>query len=369
MTASPMRVRIVLSPDNASWILEKMAQRLADGSAAHNVVADVAATPDPSADLNHWMSYAFANEKHSTPTSMTITHLDDPFKIKMVDRLLKGSVNLGICLSSDHARYLAEQGVAADRLAYVVPGHDFVAKPRPIVIGITTRLYKDGRKREAMLTELAQQVDLSPFRFDIFGSGWETVIDQLAAAGANIRYFPGTSDFVADYQAIAEALPNFDYYLYLGRDEGSLGTLDALAAGVKTIVTAQGFHCDLPGGITHPVWTQEDLNLVFQQLAQEQRSLTAAVAPFSWAAYAQAHCRLWSDIVNGRPIEQPTPAQESIIAPRRESRWDVALRQFSPFRIRSALSHIPVLKPVRRWLLRRLSGPAAIADSEKKKDP
>lgn len=353
MMNRPLRIRIVLSPDNASWILEKMAKRLSDGAAANNVVADVASTPDPSADLNHWMSYAFANERHSTPTSMTITHLDDPYKIRMVGRLLKGSVNLGICLSSDHARYLVEQGLPADRLAYVVPGHDFIASPRPIVIGITTRLYPDGRKREAMLVELARHVDLSAFRFDIFGLGWDGVIEQLKAAGAKVNYFPGTTDFIADYQVIADALPHFDYYLYLGRDEGSLGTLDALAAGVKTIVTPQGFHCDLPGGVTHPVWTQQDLNHVFEQIAQNRHSLTAAVAPFSWDAYAQAHCLLWSDVVEGRPIRQQIPAQSHTVAPRRENRWDVAARQFSPLRIRSALSHIPFLKPVRRWLLSR----------------
>lgn len=353
MMERPLRVRIVLSPDNASWIIEKMAKRLSDGAAASNVVADIAATPDPSADINHWMSYAFANERHSTPTSMTITHLDDPYKIRMVDKLLKGSVNLGICLSSDHARYLSEQGIPADRLAYAVPGHDFIASPRPIVIGITTRLYKDGRKREAMLVELAQQVDLSDFRFDIFGAGWDAVIDKLKAAGARVNYAPGTTDFVADYQAIADALPQFDYYLYLGRDEGSLGTLDALAAGVRTIVTPQGFHCDLPGGITHSVWTQQDLNQVFEQIAQERRSLTAAAAPFSWAAYAHAHCLLWSDVVNNRPIRQQAIAQGYTVAPQRESRWDVAARQFSPLRIRSALSHIPILKPVRRWLSKR----------------
>lgn len=353
MTNPPLRVRVVLSPDNASWILEKMARRLADGAAADTFAVDVDSTPDPSADLNHWMSYAFANERHRTPTSMTITHLDDPYKVRMVDRLLRGAVDLGICLSSDHARYLAEQGVPADRLAFVVPGHDFVASPRPIVIGLTTRLYKDGRKREAMLVELAREVDLKPFRFDIFGSGWEKIVPQLENAGAEVRYFPGTADFVSDYRQIAEALPHFDYYLYLGRDEGSLGTLDALAAGAKTIVTPQGFHCDLPGGITHPIWTQQDLNHVFRELAEKRQSLTAAVAPFSWDAYAQAHCRLWSDVIHGRPIEQPLPVPDTAIAPRRESRREFALRQFRPFRIRSALSHIPVLKPVRRWLLRR----------------
>ena len=353
MTSSPLRVRIILSPDNASWILEKMAHRLAGGAAANNILAEVGSTPDATADLNHWMSYAFANEEHRTPTTMTITHLDDPYKIKMVSRLLSGSVDLGICLSSDHARYLAEQGIPIERLAYVVPGHDFIAQPRRIVIGVTTRLYKDGRKREAMLVELARQVDLSAFRFDIFGSGWEKVIAQLKTAGAQIRYSPGTLDFVADYQEIADALPHFDYYLYVGRDEGSLGTLDALAAGVKTIVTPQGFHCDLPGGITNPVWDQADLNRTFLELAAQRQSLTDAATPFSWTAYAQGHCQLWSSVVSHQPIGQLVAIHTHNVAPKRETRWEIARRQLSPIRIRSAISHIPILRPVRNWLLRR----------------
>lgn len=353
MTASPLRVRIVLSPDNASWILEKMANRLAAGAAASNILAEVASIPDPSADLNHWMSYIFANERHTTPTTMTITHLDDPYKIGMVKRMLKESVNLGICISSDHVAYLKERGISADRLAYVVPGHDFVASPRPIVIGITTRLYKDGRKRERMLVKLAQQVDLSAFRFDIFGAGWDQVISQLERAGVAVQYFPGTTDYIADHQEIIAALPHFDYYLYLGREEGSMGTLDALSAGVKTIITPNGFHCDLPGGITHPVWSQKDLNEVFVRIANERRALTASVASFGWDAYAREHCRLWADVVEGRPIEQRVIVHPGTPPARREHRGVVELRRFSPLRIRSALSHLPALKPVRRWLLNR----------------
>jgi hypothetical protein len=105
-----------------------------------------------------------------------------------------------------------------------------------------------------MLLRLAQTMRLDAFRFEIFGQGWADVIPRLEAAGAEIFYRPGSDDYVADYREMIDHVAGFDYYLYLGRDEGSLGTLDALAAGVKTIITPQGFHVDLPYGITHAVW-------------------------------------------------------------------------------------------------------------------
>jgi hypothetical protein len=351
MTNSP-RVHIVLSEDNASWILEKMAKRLAEHAPSFGITCSIGPQPDPTAQLNHWMSYAFANVARTTPTTIGITHLDDLYKIRMVAGLLGNQADLGICLSSVHRAFLIEQGIPADRLAFVVPGHDFAAAPRRIVIGLTTRIYADGRKREAMLVALARKMRLDPFRFDIFGSGWEPTIEILRDAGAEVRYFPGTADYVGDYDEIMAALPQFDYYLYLGRDEGSLGTLDALSAGVKTIVTPQGFHCDLPGGITHAVWTDEDLRRVFTAIAVEKRALSDAVSHLTWPAYAQQHYYIWKCVLDGCKIDMSgliggqTAAHE-------ESALSLRLRYISPRRIRSAISHIPVLKPIRRWLLRK----------------
>jgi hypothetical protein len=355
----PLRVRIVLSPDNGSWIIEKMANRLAVLTGQFGCIADVAPEPEPHADLNHWMSYAFANVTHATPTSMLITHLDDPYKVALVRGELSDGVGVGICLSSHSRDMLIGEGFAPQSLAFVVPGHDFAPTPRRIVIGLTTRLYPDGRKREAMLLRLAQAMRLDAFRFEIFGKGWADVIPYLDAAGAEIFYRPGSDDYVADYGEMIDHVASFDYYLYLGRDEGSLGTLDALAAGVKTIVTPQGFHVDLPHGITHAVWDDKELLEVFRMIARERQQRLDAVAAFSWDHYARAHALIWRAIVEDRreTIEgelQTLRSDTSGPAPARSESWlATRVRYISPYRVRSALSHIPGLKPVRNWLRRR----------------
>jgi hypothetical protein len=355
----PLRVRIVLNPDNGSWIIEKIANRLAALTEQFGCVADVSPLPDPEADLNHWMSYAFANVAHATPTSMLITHLDDPYKVALVRGELSNGVGVGICLSSHSRDMLVGEGVAPQSLTFVVPGHDFAPTPRRIVIGLTTRLYPDGRKREAMLLRLAQTMRLDAFRFEIFGQGWADVIPRLEAAGAEIFYRPGSDDYVADYREMIDHVAGFDYYLYLGRDEGSLGTLDALAAGVKTIITPQGFHVDLPYGITHAVWDDNELLEVFRMIARERQQRQDAVAAFTWDHYAQAHALIWRAIVEDRrdSIESELQGlQPNTVGPttaRSESWLATRLRYVSPYRIRSALSHIPMLKPVRNWLRRR----------------
>lgn len=353
------RVRLVLNSENQSWIIEKMAQRLADLVSDFGMIADIADQPDPAADINHWMSYAFANVQHKTPATMLITHLDDPYKIRLVKGELVSGVNVGICLSSHTRDMLIAQGVEPASLAWVVPGHDFVASPRRIVIGITTRLYPDGRKREAMLVKLASKMRLDGFAFRIFGQGWEDIVPVLESSGAQVTYQPGSRDYVADYREIAACLPELDYYLYLGRDEGSLGTLDALAAGVRTIVSPQGFHVDLPNGITHAFWSQDDLESCFKAILAERDARVTSVADCTWKNYARDHAIIWRAILSGNQagIDSQLSANRNsaieVIPARGESALDLFSRYFSPYRIRSALSHIPLLKPIRRLLRSR----------------
>lgn len=353
---TPGHVHLVVTPDNKSWIIEKMASRLASHAPEFGYRVTSGDAEDPAADVNHWMSWAFANVAHRTPATMLITHLDDPYKVALVKSELSSGVDVGIALSSHTCDMLVAAGVAPASLAYAIPGHDFAAAPRRIVIGITTRLYADGRKREAMLTELARNMRLDRFRFEIFGAGWDNVVPQLEAGGAEVAYWPGTEDFRADYAELSSRISGFDYYLYLGRDEGSLGTLDALAAGVKTIVTPQGFHVDLPGGITHAVWSQDDLERTMAQLAADLDRRCEAVAGLTWKAYAQAHAIIWSAVVEGRKGDIARELAEArLTAPREieplgESRAVNIRRLVSPRRVLSALGHIPALKPVRAWI-------------------
>lgn len=311
---------------------------------------------DPSADVVHHMSWAFANIPVPKPSSMMITHLDDHYKFMQIKATLKDNVNVGICMSNDTRQQLIDRGCPADQLATIGPAHDGALSPRRIIIGLTTRLYPDGRKREHLLIELARMSDLSFFEFQIFGKGWDDIIPLLQEAGAVVDYAGETGDYQADYRAIMQAVPYFDYYLYLGMDEGSLGTLDALMAGVKTIVTPQGFHLDLPHGITHAVSNVEDLQRVFEEIAAPIRKRRSAVSGLSWSYYAEQHLELWQTMLAGNPVSEarigpPPISQDNASALKKlEPVRDKALDRNSiqPRRMISALSHLPSLHGLRK---------------------
>jgi hypothetical protein len=78
-----------------------------------------------------------------------------------------------------------------------------------------------------------------------------------------------------------------------------MGFLDALAAGVATIVAPQGFHLDVKDGITHPFTTFEDLLRVFQGIAGERDRRIQSVRDLTWASYANKHAILWRAVLEG----------------------------------------------------------------------
>jgi len=351
-----LKICLVLHEDNSAWIIAKVARRLVAHGAAHGMEVCISDRPSPQAHVNHWMSYAFANERHQTPTTMFVTHIDDPYKLGLVRSELREGVDVAICMSSESVAMLAAAGVARESLCFILPAHDGRVLPGRIVIGVMTRVYDDGRKRERDLVQLAERHSLDAFRFEIFGRGWERVVPKLCAAGAEVRYEPGSEDFEADYAAICAAIPGFDYYLYLGSDEGSLGTLDALAAGVPTITTPQGFHLDLPGGITHPITSYEEFAAVMLQLAAQRAQRIATAAQLTWAHFTARHAIVWRAVHEGRRAEiaqllAQTQIGTDTVDLRTRTRF--LIRALDPIRIRSALSHLPVLKPLRRWIKER----------------
>jgi hypothetical protein len=322
----------------------------------HTTIGEV---PDSRADVNHWMSYAFANERTGTIATMLITHPDDPYKVNLIRSTLGPYVDVGICMSSEVVAQLHQAGVPSDRLCYVLFGHDGLVTPRRLTIGITTRLYADGRKRENLLLRLANDVDMTAFRFLIFGSGWEPIAERLRAAGAVVSCDVGTDNYLADYQRIVRAVPEFDYYLYLGMDEGSLGTLDALAAGVGTIVTDQGFHRDIASVITHPFVAYEELREIFRTLAERRQVRIDVAKQLTWEAYAQHHVSIWRLLKEGNRVGISSQIGNSD-ATKGTTRYAPVrfwARSLHPRRALSALSHVPMLRQiaafVRDWRRRQ----------------
>ena len=126
---------------------------------------------------------------------MFITHLDDIYKLHQVKNELKHHVDMGICMSSDTVRQLKSFGVPSEALCFIPPAHDGLVAQKKIVIGITTRLYSDGRKREDLLARLARDLRLDAFEFRIFGKGWEKIISLLKKVWSKSHLYSGDRQF------------------------------------------------------------------------------------------------------------------------------------------------------------------------------
>ena len=309
-----MHCHLVLDPQSKGWIIEKMCHHLGSQLQYFGHQVSIGEEPHRSADINHFMMFYRIPKVIPNRSTVAITHIDDSQRLDQARRAVLAA-EMGICMSSMTVKQLVNGGVSREKLCYVLPAFDGGIQPRRIIIGLTTKLYSDGRKREALLVRLAGEMDLSQFHFEIFGTGWDKLAPLLREAGALVSVAADGNDAQADYQQIRERIPHFDYYLYLGLDEGSLGTLDALGAGVKTIVTPQGFHVDLPHGITHPFWTYDELRAVFESILEERAARVRAVAGLTWRRYAERHHFIWQTMLEGRADNLPGLLGQTSLAP------------------------------------------------------
>lgn len=284
-----MRIRIISYEDVNAWILGKFALKLNEELIKLGVDSDIDNVPDPYADINHhiiYLSYDFT--KGNKKDSLMITHIDDIRKLTLLKKQLN-SARFGICMSLPLMNELITGGIPTEKLCYINPAHDGVIPIKPYTIGITSGVKPDGCKREHLLAELSEHISPQLFNFKIMGSGWEAVIKVLKKRGFQITYYP---DF--NYNEYIELIPSLDYYLYMGQDEGSMGYIDALAGGIKTIVTPQGYHLDADNGITHPFNTLTELIGIFNSIAHEKMLLVNSVSTWTWRDYAIKHLEVWN---------------------------------------------------------------------------
>jgi hypothetical protein len=288
------------------WILYKFSTRLCDGLIAQGVACDVSGSADPTADINHHINYVGYDGRRTTIDSLMVTHIDTDQKVERL-RTQMIEAEMGICMSSQTMQMLARRGIPRSKLCFINPAHDGCLYHRKTVIGITTRLYADGRKRETMLLELAKKISPDDFAFRIMGTGWSPIVGQLRSYGFQIEYY---EQF--DLDRYNSLMPSFDYYLYLGMDEGSMGFVDACAAGIPTIVTPQGFHLDAPNAITHPFTDLSQLERIFDHIAASKKRRQLGVADWTWANYARNHLIVWEYLLSrqaGRRLATPVQLQ------------------------------------------------------------
>ena len=261
------------------------------------IESDIDCLPDKSADINHHIIYGQYLGASGSIDTLMITHIDNYEKIENLRAKLKDAA-LGICMSKELALWLSGMGVDKNKVCYVNPAHDQLVEIKKYVIGLSSRVYADGRKNESNLSRLAKELDPKFFSFKIMGEGWDKQVDYLRENGFEVIYF--NSFIKKEYYLMISSL---DYYLYMGKDEGQMGFIDALAAGVKTIVTQQGYHLDPENAITHPFTNYKELLGIFIKIQEEKSSLVDSIATWNWLDYTKKHVELWKYILGDTNIK------------------------------------------------------------------
>ncbi len=285
------RIRYVhIICEDRGWILNKFAMRMSEELKKKGIHCSISEAVDPRADINHHVIYASCEPMFPDYyETFMITHIDSYNKLEYLKHQLK-KAKMGICMSRETMEKLAGYGVPREKLCYINPAQDSVLKPKKYVLGITHKVHdQDHRKNEEVLVELCKALNPEYFSFKIMGSGWGDIVASVRIMGFQVEYY---DEF--DYEEYVRLIPSLDYYLFWGFDEGSMGYLDALRAGVETIVTPQGYHLDVKGGITYACRTIPEFIDVLISLQGKREKLVKSVEEWTWKNFTDKHLEVWN---------------------------------------------------------------------------
>ena len=87
-----MLIEIILSQENKGWVIEKIAQQLAENVELQNHEVSILEKPTGKASVTHWMHYMNVREedyvKGAINTCM-VTHVDDIWKFKKLEKVIE----------------------------------------------------------------------------------------------------------------------------------------------------------------------------------------------------------------------------------------------------------------------------------------
>ncbi|MCI9081063.1 MAG: hypothetical protein HFI70_01850 [Lachnospiraceae bacterium] len=280
------KVRIVCR--DKGWILRKYADKLVENLHQMNIEADIDDYPDLNADINYYYTYAEYEPLYDhTCDVLYITHIISQDKLEQLKFALE-TARIGICMSKDVMDFLVMNGIPKHKVCYINPAHDAIIKPKKYVLGITHRNHEDNRKRNTCLLDIMQGVDPDYFKIVIMGDRWEQIVDSLREQNFEVDYYP---EF--DLEIYTRLMPTLDLYMFYGWDEAGCGFMDAMYAGIDTIVTPVGYHLDTSVPPTYLCRTVDDFRDVLLTLKNKREKIRSSVEKWSWENYAKKHVEVW----------------------------------------------------------------------------
>jgi len=282
---------------DGGWILTKFANEIQKSLKNNGISVKISKDFDNNCDINHYVTPLF-EKKCNDHTTFMITHVTHRYYLDDIKELTnKGAI--GICMSKDTWSKLISAGISPYRLCYINPAQDSVIKPRKIKLGFFNRIYDDNRKRDNMILDVCKAIDPDVFSFEIMGAGWDAIVEQMEMMKFEVNYY---SEF--DKEKYNSIVPGLDYFCYFGTDEGAMGYLDAVAAGVKTIVTPQGYHLDTPVPITYPVNTIYEIIKTLNEIAKPFYEAVDFSNLWTWENFTSKHMEIWNYMLSNQSMDE-----------------------------------------------------------------
>ena len=296
--SSNEKLKVNLVCADATWIFYKFAVKMKEYLEKEDVKVSISSDTRRDVDINHHIPY-IAYHPFQNDTLM-ITHVDNMSKLRMLKKQLK-TASVGICMSRETMQNLATYGIDRSKLCYISPAQDNVICPHKYLIGITTKCRdtEDLRKRCSAILDVIEGIDNRYFCFFIMGSGWESIVEKMNDKGFEVDYY---NQF--DYNLYISKMQQIDYFLYMGFDEGTMGFLDALAAGAGTIVTPQGYHLDTSCEIDYPCRNIREFHDALIDLQNKRKKRVDAVKEWTWENYTKKHLKIWNYILKREPLQR-----------------------------------------------------------------
>ncbi len=296
-----MRVNVLSYEPAGGWILYDYAARLAAALAPHVQEAVVGFSQMPGFDVTLHVNYACLRQVQVPGLHCTmVTHIDTPEKFGLVQAQARAGI-WGLCMSEETSRRLSTL-TGVPRFANFAPPAMLPGERTRRTVMVSGRLYEDGRKNEAWVSDFARAFRPGDLLLRVMGAGWEARLAELIAEGYQVEHQPQF-----ERGRYIDWLRSSDYLLYTGNDEGALSTLDALLYGVTPIVTAQGYHLEQEGDIITYA-THEQLLAVARGLQRELDEIHARRQRLSdWDGFARRHVQLWQGLL-AAPAAPADPA-------------------------------------------------------------
>jgi hypothetical protein len=331
MGVEVLEIEIILDSGNHGWILEKIAIRLCSQFNSLGIKAEILSAPSDRSNFKFWMQYTdksllkYSRNNSGTRFSALVTHVDDSLKLKNIIDLKKRGVDL-VFMSSDHAKKIARDCGFEENFFSVRIGSDLLDL-NEFRIGIVSKSYPDGRKNENWLIDLAKKGHLGKSELYIIGRGWGKHVKKLRKFGVDVKIFDDEENTYPNYSELIEITKSFDLFIYLGFDEGSMGSLDAYILDLNMLISRQGFHMEFHLDDSSLFSTYREFEHKFRSKRNVHLQRQQSLSDWKWESTAEALLEYWFQLKPDSHSRLSLPNTTSMLS--------------SPARVRALLRMLP----------------------------